>query len=64
MYSHSSFYNIRIFQRIGPCLNYNLVFDSYFLSRLEQELRFLFENTVKCGFKGHLNSRGRGMRGI
>jgi len=64
MYSHSSFYNLRIFQCIGPCLNYNLVFDSYFLSRLEQELQFFSENTVKLQFKWHLNSGGRGVRGI
>jgi hypothetical protein len=35
-----------------------------FLSRLEQELKFFFENTVKYEFKGHLNSGGRGVRGI
>jgi hypothetical protein len=35
-----------------------------FLSRLEQELNFFFENTVKYEFKEHLNSGGRGVRGI
>jgi len=62
MYLHSSFYTIRNFQCTGPCLNYNVVL-IMFLSHLEQELQF-FLNTVKLGFKGHLNSGGRGVRNI
>jgi hypothetical protein len=35
-----------------------------FLSRLEQEVQFILEITVKCGVKGHLNSGGGGVRDI